>query len=136
MSQQRFLFQQSVLFIDDQTHFENFIRKGLLNLPAEYEFCPSRFSRKIRTASLSFPSSTKTSGRCTKIRWLVSGLSMRSISVRTQKTGRSSLRTSSTSSNTYSRSSQLVMVLCLKTLRRDSAQRYKFQKPAAFTVSK
>jgi hypothetical protein len=44
MSQQRFLFQQSVLFIDDQTHFENFIRKGLLNLPAEYEFCPSRFS--------------------------------------------------------------------------------------------
>jgi hypothetical protein len=45
MSHPRFLFQQSVLFIDDQSQFENLIRKGLLSCPAEYEFCPSRFSK-------------------------------------------------------------------------------------------
>ena len=47
MSQPRFLFQQSVLFIDDQPQFENLIRKGLLNFPAEYEFCPSRLSTAL-----------------------------------------------------------------------------------------
>jgi len=41
------LFQQSVLFIDDQTQFENLIRKGLFSLPAEYEFCPSRVSTAL-----------------------------------------------------------------------------------------
>ena len=45
MSHPRFLFQQSVLFIDDQTQFENLIRKGLFSCPAEYEFCPSRFTK-------------------------------------------------------------------------------------------
>jgi DNA-binding NtrC family response regulator len=40
----KFTFQQSVLFIDDQTKFENLIRNGLLNFPAQYEFCPSRVS--------------------------------------------------------------------------------------------
>jgi len=35
-------FQQSVLFIDDQTRFESLIRGGLFNFPAQYEFCPSR----------------------------------------------------------------------------------------------
>jgi hypothetical protein len=39
---------------------------------------------------------------------------MKSIWVRTQRTGRSSPRTSSTSSNTYSRSLLLVMELCLR----------------------
>ena len=45
MSHPRFLFQQSVLFIDDQSQFENLIRKGLFSCPAEYEFCPSRFTK-------------------------------------------------------------------------------------------
>ena len=42
MIRSQFVFQQSVLFIDDQTKFENLIRNGLLNFPAQYEFCPSR----------------------------------------------------------------------------------------------
>ncbi len=45
MSHPRLLFQQSVLFIDDQSQFENLIRKGLFSCPAEYEFCPSRFTK-------------------------------------------------------------------------------------------
>jgi DNA-binding NtrC family response regulator len=45
MSHPRFLFQQSVLFIDDQSQFENLIRKGLFSCAAEYEFCPSRVSK-------------------------------------------------------------------------------------------
>jgi hypothetical protein len=45
MSHSPFLFQQSVLFIDDQSQFESLIRKGLFSCPAEYEFCPSRFSK-------------------------------------------------------------------------------------------
>jgi CheY-like chemotaxis protein len=45
MAHPRFLFQQSVLFIDDQSQFENLIRKGLFSCPAEYEFCPSRFTK-------------------------------------------------------------------------------------------
>jgi CheY-like chemotaxis protein len=44
MSYPRFTFQQSILFIDDQTKFENLIRAGLFQLPAQYEFCPSRVS--------------------------------------------------------------------------------------------
>ena len=44
MSALRFNFLQSVLFIDDQTKFENLIRGGLLTFPAQYEFCPSRVS--------------------------------------------------------------------------------------------
>ena len=44
MSQPRIPFGQSVLFIDDQTKFENLIRGGLFSYPAEYEFCPSRLS--------------------------------------------------------------------------------------------
>ncbi len=43
----RFSFQQSVLFIDDQSKFENMIRNGLLNLSAQYEFCPSRESAAL-----------------------------------------------------------------------------------------
>ena len=45
MSHPRFLFQQSVLFIDDQSQFESLIRKGLFSCAAEYEFCPSRVSK-------------------------------------------------------------------------------------------
>ncbi|MBU6155076.1 MAG: hypothetical protein KGP28_12295 [Bdellovibrionales bacterium] len=45
MSHPRFLFQQSVLFIDEQSQFESLIRKGLFSCPAEYEFCPSRLSK-------------------------------------------------------------------------------------------
>ncbi|NDG83706.1 MAG: hypothetical protein EBX52_01540 [Proteobacteria bacterium] len=42
-----FAFQQSILFIDDQTRFESLIRGGLLNFPAQYEFCPSRVATAL-----------------------------------------------------------------------------------------
>jgi DNA-binding NtrC family response regulator len=44
MSQPKVSLSQSVLFIDDQTKFEHFIRGGLFSFPAEYEYCPSRIS--------------------------------------------------------------------------------------------
>jgi len=47
MSHPSFAFQQSVLFIDDQTKFENLIRSGLFSFPAQYEFCPSRVSTAL-----------------------------------------------------------------------------------------
>ena len=47
MSHPSLAFQQSVLFIDDQTKFENLIRGGLLSFPAQYEFCPSRVSTAL-----------------------------------------------------------------------------------------
>ncbi len=47
MAHPPFTFQRSVLFIDDQTRFENLIRGGLLSFPAQYEFCPSRVSTTL-----------------------------------------------------------------------------------------
>jgi hypothetical protein len=47
MAHPSFAFQRSVLFIDDQTRFENLIRAGLLSFPAQYEFCPSRVSTTL-----------------------------------------------------------------------------------------
>jgi hypothetical protein len=47
MAHPSFTFQRSVLFIDDQTRFENLIRGGLLSFPAQYEFCPSRVSTTL-----------------------------------------------------------------------------------------
>lgn len=47
MSQPRYSLNQSVLFIDDQTKFENLIRGGLFSYPVEYEFCPRRISTAV-----------------------------------------------------------------------------------------
>jgi DNA-binding NtrC family response regulator len=55
MSYPRFSFQQSVLFIDDQTKFENLIRNGLLGLNAQYEFCPSRVSTALERLEAETP---------------------------------------------------------------------------------
>jgi DNA-binding NtrC family response regulator len=55
MSYPRFSFQQSVLFIDDQTKFENLIRNGLLGLNAQYEFCPSRVSAALERLEAETP---------------------------------------------------------------------------------
>jgi DNA-binding NtrC family response regulator len=55
MSYPRFSFQRSVLFIDDQTKFENLIRNGLLGLNAQYEFCPSRVSSALERLEAETP---------------------------------------------------------------------------------
>jgi DNA-binding NtrC family response regulator len=55
MSYPRFSFQQSVLFIDDQSKFENLIRNGLLGLNAQYEFCPSRVSTALERLEAETP---------------------------------------------------------------------------------
>jgi DNA-binding NtrC family response regulator len=55
MSYPRFSFQQSVLFIDDQSKFENLIRNGLLGLNAQYEFCPSRVSAAVERLEAETP---------------------------------------------------------------------------------
>ena len=55
MSYPRFTFQQSILFIDDQTKFESLIRAGLFNLSAQYEFCPSRVSAALDRLQVETP---------------------------------------------------------------------------------
>lgn len=49
MSYPQYSFQKSLLFIDDFTLSESFIRTGLLSYPVQFEFCPSRFGDAVRS---------------------------------------------------------------------------------------
>lgn len=92
--------------------------------------------KKIRIVSLFCPSSTRTSGRCTKTKWLASGPSMKLTWAKTPKTGRNSHLMSNTLSNMYLPFLRHQMVSFLRILPKDSALRFKCLKLAASTASK
>ena len=98
--------------------------------------CPSLYSRRIQIDLSFFPSCIMISGRCTKIRWHASGLSMKSILVKTLKIGKISKKMSSTSSRMYLPSSLPRMELFLRTLPSASLLKSRFQKLDASMVSR
>lgn len=92
--------------------------------------------RTIPTDLLFFQLNTMIFGRCTKNKWLASGLQKKSILPKTPKIGKSSLQMNNISSSMFLLSSLPVTVSFLRTLHRDSWPKYKSQRQDASTVSK
>ena len=92
--------------------------------------------RKTLIASSSCPSFTKTSGRCTRIKWLASGPLTKLTSAKIRRTGKSFLLMSSTSLSMCLPFLQPVMVLCSKIWPNASAQKFRCLRQGASTDSR